>query len=72
MALEYFEEALKIERTKQNESLIAVAKLLNLVGNIHLQQARIGPMMECYSEASRIYRDQHSDTLVIAGYNFYG
>ena len=46
----------------------------NLVGNIHLQRANVVSMMKCYTEASRIYRDlaQHSENLVIAGYNFYG
>merc|ERR1712151_1178013 len=73
-ALKYFSEALEIERTKETKSQIAVGKLLNLLGNIYLQQANIPKMMECYAEASRIYRDfaQHNDTLVIAGYNFYG
>uniref|UniRef100_A0A7S2YBC5 Uncharacterized protein n=1 Tax=Entomoneis paludosa TaxID=265537 RepID=A0A7S2YBC5_9STRA len=82
-ALNYFSQALDIERARvRNEdrgatgsaSQIAVGKLLNLVGNIHLQQANVSKMMDCYAEASRIYRDwaQPNDTLVIAGYNFYG
>mmetsp|Transcript_26222 Transcript_26222/g.72356 ORF Transcript_26222/g.72356 Transcript_26222/m.72356 type:complete len:741 (-) Transcript_26222:95-2317(-) len=80
LGLKYFTKALEIERQRSREdatatsSHIAVGKLLNLIGNIHLQQANIADMMECYSEASRIYRDwaQPNDTLVIAGYNFYG
>jgi tetratricopeptide (TPR) repeat protein len=73
-ALLCFSEALEIERTKVGTSRIAVGKLLNLIGNIHLQRANVGEMMSCYTEASRIYRSwaQQNDTLVIAGYNFYG
>jgi tetratricopeptide (TPR) repeat protein len=73
-ALQYFSEALEIERTKEGTSQIAVGKLLNLIGNIHLQSANVEEMMTCYTEASHIYREwaQQNETLVIAGYNFYG
>ena len=72
-ALEYFREALEIERRREDGDM-SVAKILNLMGNIHLQQGHVCQMMDCYSEASRIYeRQQHStETLVVAGYNFYG
>lgn len=73
-ALTCFCEALEIERTKDGNSSVAVGKLLNLIGNIHLQRANVESMMECYTEASRINREwsRESDSLVIAGYNFYG
>jgi len=73
-ALKYFCEALEIERTKEGCCHIAVGKLLNLIGNIHLQRARVSQMMDCYVEASRIYKEigQPNESLVIAGYNFYG
>lgn len=73
-ALKYFSEALDIERAKEGSSQVAIGKLLNLIGNIHLQRADIPNMMECYTRASRIYKScgQRSESLVIAGYNFYG
>jgi tetratricopeptide (TPR) repeat protein len=74
-AMEYFLQALDIERKREGENkLVSVAKVLNLAGNIHLQQGNISEMMDCYVEASRIYaaRQQPGDALVIAGYNFYG
>jgi tetratricopeptide (TPR) repeat protein len=83
-ALQYFSEALEVERLrKRKKNVVAIAKLLNLIGNIHLQQANIEEMMTCFTEASRVYRQYHSaqppqappqqiESLVIAGYNFYG
>lgn len=73
-SLVYFEEALEIERLKGEEGKFAVAKLLNLLGNIHLQTANIVKMNDCYAEATRIYLEcgESPDSLVIAGYNFYG
>jgi len=48
-------------------SLLAIGKLLNLIGKVE-------EMMECHTEASRILRDEMSgsQSLVIAGYNFFG
>jgi len=78
-ALRYFNEALNIEvknsknRTDPNKSG-SMARLLNLLGNVYLQMGKAEDMMKCYSEASRIYEasQQPGETLVIAGYNFYG
>lgn len=76
-ALAYFTQALDIERAKKdadNNNGQLVAKLLNLIGNIHLQRADVGKMMECYTEASRlnIASNIEGDVLIIAGFNFYG
>jgi tetratricopeptide (TPR) repeat protein len=74
-ALQYFKEALDKLRTKGDEATFAVAKFLNLIGNVHLQRAEISEMMHAYTEASRIYRESASPTnevLVIAGYYMYG
>jgi tetratricopeptide (TPR) repeat protein len=77
-ASQYFREALKSLRNSGEDATFAVAKFLNLIGNIHLQRAEICEMMDCYAEASRIYRDAASRTsppnevLVIAGYFMYG
>ena len=53
----------------------AVAKMLNLIENIHLQRAEVNEFMKCYTEASRIYKRQQGQPqetlLVIAGYKFY-
>jgi len=73
-ALDCFMEALKNERKHGSEpNGSAVAKLLNLIGNLHLQTGNVRGMMECYVEASRIYSTLGSvdDTLVIAGFYFY-
>ena len=48
--------------------------MLNLIGNIHLQRAEVNDFMNCYTEASRIYKRQgqpQETLLVIAGYKFY-
>jgi tetratricopeptide (TPR) repeat protein len=73
-ALKYFNDALEIERTKGGKYNVSVGKLLNLIGNIHLRRANVDEMMKCYTEASRLYRDGGlvNESLVIAGYNFYG
>ena len=74
-ALKYFEEALRIQRkSNKSGSRATIGKLLNLIGNVNLQLGHTKPMMDCYSEASRLYRelDLPASTLVIAGYNMYG
>lgn len=78
-ALRYFNEALEIEvknSKKRNDSNKSgsMARLLNLLGNVYLQMGKAEEMMKCYSEASRIYEanQRPGETLVIAGYNFYG
>jgi tetratricopeptide (TPR) repeat protein len=71
-ALQYFGEALEIEKKKKNDD-ISTAKILNLIGNIYLQQGKVAPMMEKFTEASRIMErcGNAGEALVIAGYNFY-
>lgn len=74
-ALYYFQEALEKLRSRGEAATFAVAKFLNLVGNVHLQRANISEMMRSYTEASRIYRETATptnETLVIAGYYMYG
>jgi tetratricopeptide (TPR) repeat protein len=73
-ALGNFREALAIEKSKRGACSIQVAKLLNLMGNIHLQFGNVNELMACYTEASRIYKKcgESENMLVIAGHNFYG
>ena len=73
-ALPFFEEALDVERRRQEVSTNAIGKILNMIGNIRLQEGNIKEMMDCYIEASRLYdsNPDQAETLVIAGYNFYG
>jgi tetratricopeptide (TPR) repeat protein len=81
-AVKYFNEALELERQaahgKEGAGSVAIGKVLNLLGNVHLQQGNTKEMMACYIEASRIYEANRGDvqgleeTLVISGYNFYG
>lgn len=74
-ALSYFDEALAIEKTRKNPRRTTLGRSLNLLGNVYLQLGRTTDMMDCYIEASRIYEANQpagGETLVIAGYNFYG
>jgi tetratricopeptide (TPR) repeat protein len=73
-ALSYFNEALEIERCRKEPKSGPLGRILNLLGNIYLQLGRADNMMRCYVEASRIYEANQiaGETLVIAGYNFYG
>ena len=75
LAHEYFKEALEITRDA-DESMMAnkqrtICTLLNLMGNIHLMKAEVPQMMECFTEATRVC-SQDFNSLVIAGYTFYG
>jgi tetratricopeptide (TPR) repeat protein len=73
-SLEFFQEALHIERRREGSCDKSVGRILNLLGNVYLQLGMTSKMMDCYVEASRIY-ESHQDwgeTLIIAGYNFYG
>lgn len=72
-ALEYFSEALALER-KQSGNTATIGKLLNLIGNIHLRGGNVGEMMKCYTEAARLFRDSgmHDEVLIIAGISYYG
>ena len=75
MAQDYFQEALEITRAA-DESMMAskqrtICTLLNLMGNIHLMKAEIPQMMKCFTEATRV-NQQDFNSLVIAGYTFYG
>ncbi len=69
-ALLYFKEALEIERNI-NRCRVSIAKILNLIGNIYLQEGDVGPMMKSFAEASHLLENS-GDAIVIAGYNFYG
>lgn len=73
-SLHYFNDALAIERKRSETRSSSMGRILNLLGNVYLQLGRIDEMMECYVEASRIYEQiqRAGETLVIAGYNFYG
>lgn len=72
-ALQYYDEALQIVK-KKGQHDVAVANLLNLVGNIYLQQGIVDRMMKSFIEASRILGSiaDRTESLVITGYNFYG
>jgi tetratricopeptide (TPR) repeat protein len=69
-ALECFEEALEIEQKRYGNNHIRVGKLLNFIGNLHLQRGNIASMMKCYTMASRINL-AYKEPLAIAGYNLY-
>ena len=75
-ALVHFMEALEIQRSRTDakNSNTALFRILNLVGNLHLQRGDAGEMMKYYVEASRIYEleQQPREGLLIAGYNLYG
>ena len=73
-ALKYFNEALDIEKSRSNPKHSILGRILNLLGNVYLQLGQTKKMMDCYTDASRIYDANHQseETLVIAGYNFYG
>ena len=74
-ALGYFQEALSIERkAAEGGDVGTIAKMLNEIGNIHLAQGNVIPMMEALNEASRIYRNAglSPSSLTVDGqlYNF--
>lgn len=72
-ALEYYEEALAIERELSGNNSMSVARALNHIGNVYLQKGDVDKLMATYSEALRIYHAKGKDSidLIIAGYNFY-
>jgi tetratricopeptide (TPR) repeat protein len=72
-ALSYFQEALEIERMLKGDD-VSIAKILNHIGNIQLQEGEVASMMKCFSEAERLLekRGNSGEGLVIVGYNFYG
>ena len=73
-AMQYLEEALKIEESRDGADGVKSARILNIIGNIHLQRNNVEAMMRCFSKASRTFqsRTQSNETLVISGYNLYG
>ena len=80
-AVKFFSEALELERQAahgKKEAGSEIGKILNFIGNVHLQQGNTKEMMDCYIEASRIYEANRygaqglEETLVISGFNFYG
>jgi len=75
-ATEYLKSAVAIE-SKRTESgrERALARLYNLLGNVHMQLGQTEEMMSCFTEASRLYERlsvRTEEALAIAGYNFYG
>jgi tetratricopeptide (TPR) repeat protein len=74
-ALKYYDDALRKLRARGVADSIAIAKFLNLVGNVHLQRGDVGMMMKALSESSRIFCKNAvapHEGLVIAGYFMYG
>eukprot|EP00529_Nitzschia_sp_RCC80_P000273 CAMPEP_0113493754 /NCGR_PEP_ID=MMETSP0014_2-20120614/28756_1 /TAXON_ID=2857 /ORGANISM="Nitzschia sp." /LENGTH=862 /DNA_ID=CAMNT_0000387629 /DNA_START=186 /DNA_END=2774 /DNA_ORIENTATION=+ /assembly_acc=CAM_ASM_000159 len=86
-ALHSFKQALEVERRRAaaatdeknsaSDSKGAVARLLNLIGNIYIQLGDIDMMMESFVEAARILErrgaeQQRLEPLLIHGYNHYG
>jgi tetratricopeptide (TPR) repeat protein len=82
-AKDLYLQALNIELSIQSvHNSPTIARLLNVIGNIFLQEADITPMMECYITAARLLqrwqltassdREDTSDcALVITGYKYY-
>ena len=83
-ALEYFEEALAIERRNKEKQqaegsgngTTTVARTLNHIGNMRLQRGHVSDAMEAYVESARLYNGSASgadymNDLVVAGFNFY-
>jgi hypothetical protein len=67
---------LRIEKLNLGDSSTVVARLLNKMGNIYLAKADVTNMMECFTEATRIYElcgetENANGDLEISGYNFY-
>ena len=58
--------------SKKNTALM-LGQILNLIGNVHLQQGNTDKMMTSFVEVIRMYRecDIPESNLIIAGYNFY-
>jgi tetratricopeptide (TPR) repeat protein len=60
MARDSYLKALRIELSLQcQQNIPTIARLLNVVGNLYLQEAEITPMMECYTTAARLLQ-QHN------------
>lgn len=73
-AIRFFTEALSLHRSQSNGEDSISGKILNLIGNIHLQLAEVDKMMVCFIQASRTYREAHPlghHALVILGFNWY-
>ncbi|KAL3916125.1 MAG: hypothetical protein SGILL_005323, partial [Bacillariaceae sp.] len=72
-ALTYFHQALVVEKRLKKDH-VSIAKILNLIGNIQLQEGLVEQMMQSFTEASRMLErcGNTREALVIAGYNFYG
>jgi len=70
LAVDSFQEALRIERECFGDDHPTCARTLNEIGNIELQRGRIDELMKCYCEALRIYRraeNADDDLLVVYG-----
>jgi len=69
-ALDCFQKALCIELRQSQLSLPNIAKLYNVMGNIHLQRAEVEEMMHAYAQSVRFGHTERD--FIISGYNFYG
>ena len=62
-AKESYLQALRIELSLQcQQNIPTIARLLNVIGNIFLQEANIKPMMECYTTAARLLQHHKLNT----------
>jgi tetratricopeptide (TPR) repeat protein len=73
LAAKYLSEALNFERKKEKNCTRSIAQLLNSIGTIHLQTGSVGPMMSCFIEASRIFKElgDPNESLSITGIPLY-
>ena len=73
-ALEYYENAMQVERQRESPNKVSLGRILNLIGNVYLQLGATTDMMKYYEEASRIFEanQEEGETLIVSGYNFYG
>ena len=79
-ALKCFHDALHIERLNNQggpdnkNGALLLGQILNLIGNVYLQQGNTAGMMTSFVEVVRMYRECKipESNLIIAGYNFYG
>ena len=57
LALVKFNEALDIERDSYGVNHPTCARTLNEIGNLEMQLGNLDGMMECYTQALRIYKE---------------
>jgi tetratricopeptide (TPR) repeat protein len=69
-AAQYFRRALEMQQKKKGAISECVGKVLNVLGNIHLQKGDVANMMDCFIHAARCYK-RTNGTMLITGYTFY-